>query len=179
MSKSIVANRYALALFKAAEEKGQIDTIQHELVEIKTVFQNNSELEELLHSPKLSNTKKKDLLAQLFNGANPLILNALLVLLDKKRMDEVLNFVDEFTAIANDKAGVADAIVYSTHALTEEQTNSISASFAAKIGKRSLRIENIIDSNLIGGIRVQIGNRIFDSSLSGKLDRLKRDLIKS
>lgn len=179
MSKSIVANRYALALFKAAEEKGQIDNIQQELVEIQTVFKNNAELEGLLHTPKLSNTKKKELLAQLFNGANPLILNTLFLLLDKKRIDEVLNFVDEYTMIANDQAGVAEAVVYSTHALTEEQTNSISASFAAKIGKRSLRIENIIDSSLIGGIRVQIGNRIFDSSLSGKLNRLQKDLIKS
>lgn len=179
MSKSIVANRYALALFKAAEEKGQIDLVQQELIEIETVFKNNPELEELLHTPRLSNAKKKELLAQLLNGATQLIQNAFFVLLDKKRLDEVLNFVDEFTAIANDKAGVAEAKVYSLHALTEEQKKSISATFATKIGKKSLRIENIIDSSLIGGIRIQIGNRIFDSSLSGKLDRLKKDLIKS
>lgn len=179
MSKSIVANRYALALFKAAQEKGQIDEVQQELTEIKKVFQNNPALDQLLHTPKLSNTKKKELLAQILNGANPLVQNAFLVLLDKKRIDEVLNFVDEFTTIANDAAGVADAKVYSIHALTEEETQAISATFAVKIGKRSLRIENIIDPSLIGGIRVQIGNQIFDSSLSGKLDRLRKDLIKA
>lgn len=179
MSKSIVANRYALALFKAAQENGQIDEVQQELTEIKKVFQNNPALDQLLHTPKLSNTKKKELLAQILNGANPLVQNAFLVLLDKKRIDEVLNFVDEFTTIANDAAGVADAKVYSIHALTEEETQAISATFAVKIGKRSLRIENIIDPSLIGGIRVQIGNQIFDSSLSGKLDRLRKDLIKA
>lgn len=179
MSKSIVANRYALALFKAAQENGQIDEVQQELTEIKKVFQNNPALDQLLHTPKLSNTKKKELLAQILNGANPLVQNAFLVLLDKKRIDEVLNFVDEFTTIANDAAGVADAKVYSIHALTEDETQAISATFAVKIGKRSLRIENIIDPSLIGGIRVQIGNQIFDSSLSGKLDRLRKDLIKA
>lgn len=179
MSKSIVANRYALALFKAAQENGQIDEVQQELTEIKKVFQNNPALDQLLHTPKLSNTKKKELLAQILNGANPLVQNAFLVLLDKKRIDEVLNFVDEFTTIANDAAGVADAKVYSIHALTEEETQAISATFAVKIGKRSLRIENIINPSLIGGIRVQIGNQIFDSSLSGKLDRLRKDLIKA
>lgn len=179
MSKSIVANRYALALFKAVQEKGQIDEVQQELTEIKTVFQNNSALDELLHTPRLSNAKKKELLAHVLNGVNPLVQNAFFVLLDKKRIDEVLNFVDEFTTIANDAAGVADAKVYSIHALTEEETQAISATFAVKIGKRSLRIENIIDPSLIGGIRVQIGNQIFDSSLSGKLDRLRKDLIKA
>lgn len=179
MSTSIVANRYALALFKAAEEKGQIDAIQQELIEIKTVFQNNSALEELLHTPRLSNAKKKELLAQVLSGANQLVQNAIFVLLDKKRIEEVLNFVDEFTTIANDAAGVAEAKVYSVHALTEEETSAISAAFAAKIGKQSLRIENIIDASLIGGIRIQIGNQIFDSSLSGKLNRLRKDLIKA
>ena len=54
------------------------------------------------------------------------------------------------------------------------KVQAISSAFAAKVGKQSLRIENIIDPTLIGGIRLQIGNHIYDSSLSGKLERLKR-----
>ncbi len=179
MSKSIVASRYALALFKAAEEKGQVNSIQEELIEVKAVFKDNPKLEELLQLPRLSTAKKKDILAQLFKDANPLIQNTLFVLLEKQRLSEILNFVDEFISIANDAAGIADAVVYSTHALTEQEKAGISSAFAAKIGKQSLRIEHIIDSSLIGGIRVQIGNRIYDSSLSGKLNRLQRNLIKS
>ncbi|AOV08829.1 F0F1 ATP synthase subunit delta [Sporosarcina ureilytica] len=179
MSKSIVANRYALALFKTAQENGQIDIIQQELLEIKQVFQTNQELEELLQNPRLSIAKKKELLAELFNGANQFVQNLLFILLEKNRMEEILNFVDEFVMIANDAAGVADAKVYSTRALTVKETAAISSTFAAKIGKQSLRIENIIDPSLIGGIRLQIGNRIYDSSLSGKLNRLQRDLIGS
>lgn len=179
MSKSIVANRYALALFKTAQDKGQVDTIQQELLEIKEVFQTNQELEALLHNPRLSIAKKKELLVQLFSKANEYVQNTLFVLLEKKRIDEIINFVDEFILIANDAAGVADAKVYSTRELTEKESAAISSTFAAKVGKRALRIENIIDSSLIGGIRLQIGNRIYDSSISGKLNRLKRDLIGS
>ncbi len=51
------------------------------------------------------------------------------------------------------------------------------SAFAKKIGKQSLRINNIIDPALIGGIRLQIGNRIFDSSLANKLERLQRDML--
>ena len=65
----------------------------------------------------------------------------------------------------------------STRALTETEYEALSSTFAAKVGKKSLRIENIVDSNLLGGIKVQIGNRIYDGSLQGKLERLEHQLL--
>lgn len=179
MSKSVVAKRYALALFESAQQNNQIAPIQADLHEIKKVFASNKELNQLLDSPKLSVDKKKELFTTLFKDANVYVLNTLSLLLDKKRIEEVVNIVDEFTTYANDAAGVADAKVFSTRVLTAEESESISKAFARKVGKQSLRIENIIDPSLIGGVRLQIGNQIYDSSLSAKLDRLKKDLIGS
>ena len=179
MSQSVAAKRYAQALFELAQKNGQTGAIQEDLHELKKVFQDNKELGQLLGSPKLPVAQKKTLLADLFKGVNPLVLNTLSVLLDRKRMDEVIHVVDEFNEFANDAAGIADAKVYSTRQLSADETQAISTAFAKNIGKLSLRIENIIDPSLIGGIRLQIGNRIFDSSVSAKLERLKRDLIGS
>lgn len=179
MSRSVVARRYATALFDLAQEKGQTAAVQENLLVIKKVYQEHAELEQLLNSPRLSIANKKDVLAKSFKGANTLVLDTLFVLLEKKRLQEVLNLVDEFVLLANDAAGIADAKVFSTRLLTEDESASISSVFAKKVGKNSLRIENVIDPSLIGGIRLQIGNQIYDSSLSGKLDRLKQDLIGS
>ncbi|KXH83983.1 F0F1 ATP synthase subunit delta [Sporosarcina sp. HYO08] len=179
MSKSVVAKRYALALFESAQQNDQIAPIQADLHEIKKVFASNKELSQLLDSPNLSVNKKKELLTTLFKDANVYVLNTLSLLLDKKRIDEVVNITDEFTTFANDAAGVAEAKVYSTRPLTAEESESISKVFARKVGKQALRIENIIDPSLIGGVRLQIGNQIYDSSVSAKLDRLRKDLIGS
>ncbi|WP_172371365.1 F0F1 ATP synthase subunit delta [Sporosarcina jiandibaonis] len=179
MSKSIVANRYAEALFELATEKGQTSVIQDELLEIKKAFQANPDLGELLENPRFPLAKKKELLATLFKDANSLIQDTLFVLLEKKRINEIINFVDEFRGFVNDAAGIADADVYSTRPLTDSESAAISSTFARKVGKQSLRINNIIDPTLIGGIRLQIGNRIFDNSLVNKLERLKRDMIGS
>ena len=118
-------------------------------------------------------------MADSFKGANQLILNTLFLMLDKKRIDEVVNLVNEFISYANDAAGIADAKVYSTRLLTVDESQAISTAFAKKIGKTALRIENIIEPSLLGGIRLQIGNIIYDSSVSAKLERLERDLIGS
>jgi F-type H+-transporting ATPase subunit delta len=179
MSQSVVAKRYALALFELAQKNGQTSPIQQDLIELKKVFQTNKELGQLLDSPRLKAAKKKELMANLFKGANPLILNTLFLMLDKDRMDEVVNLVNEFIAYSNDAAGIAEAKVYSTRILTADESEAISTAFAKKIGKTALQIENIIDPSLIGGIRLQIGNMIYDSSVSAKLERLKRDLIGS
>ncbi|WP_339251923.1 F0F1 ATP synthase subunit delta [Sporosarcina sp. FSL W8-0480] len=179
MSNSVVAERYASALFELALQQGLTATIQEELQELKKAFRDNEGLGQLLSSPKLSVAKKKELITDIFKGVNPIVMNTLFVLLDAKRLNEVENVCDEFHQLANDAAGVAEAKVYSTRPLTELETNSISAAFAKKVGKQSLRIENIIDPSLIGGIRLQIGNQIYDSSLSAKLEKLQRELIGS
>lgn len=179
MSNSEVAKRYSLALFEIAQENGQIESIQDELQELKIAYRNNIELEQLLTNPRLSMAKKKELLTTLFNGFNPIIQNTLFVMLEKNRLTDIVDVVDEFIEFANEVAGVADAKVFSTRPLTQEESNNISVAYANKIGRNSLRIKNIIDPSLLGGFRLQIGNRIYDGSLSGKLERLKRNLIGS
>ncbi|MFS0690466.1 F0F1 ATP synthase subunit delta [Sporosarcina sp. 179-K 8C2 HS] len=179
MSNSVVAKRYATALFELSQQHGQTGPIQEEIKELTKVFRDNKDLGELLSSPKLSLAKKKEMIANIFTGVNPLVLNALYVLLDAKRMDEAQNVFEEFLGLADDAAGIAEAKVYSTRPLTEQETNAISSTFAHKVGKQSLRIENIIDPSLIGGVRLQIGNQIYDSSLSAKLEKLQRKLIGS
>ena len=177
MSKTVVSKRYGLALFELAKEKGQVESIQQELLELKKVFEQNSDLERLLDNPKLAMIKKKEILANLFQEANLMIQNTLFIMLEKHRIGEIIHTVDEFTEFANEAAGVARAKVFSTRVLTAEELQGISTRFASKVGRNSLQIESIIDPTLIGGIRVQIGNHIYDGSVSGKLERMQRDLI--
>ena len=179
MSQSVVAKRYASGLFELSQQHGQTASIQEEIQELKKAFRDNKDLGELLGSPKLSLAKKKELIATIFQGVNQIIVNTFYVLLDAKRIDVVDHVFNEFLDLANDAAGIAEAKVYSTRPLTEQETNSLSAAFAKKVGKQSLRIENIIDPSLIGGVRLQIGNQIYDSSVSTKLNKLQRKLIGS
>src|SRR5690554_5878149 len=99
MSKSVVAKRYAQALFELAQKKGQTGPVHEDLLELKKVFLENPEVEQLLGNPSLTMAKKKEFFAALFKDANQLIQNILLVLLDKKRINETVNVVDEFNAL--------------------------------------------------------------------------------
>ncbi|QIZ05779.1 F0F1 ATP synthase subunit delta [Priestia megaterium] len=177
MSNSMVAKRYALALFQIAKETGALGVIEEELRVVKEVVQYNPELKNILNSSKLSIEEKKEIIKSSFATVNVNVLNTILILIDRHREDQIVDVANEFLELANDEMGIAEAQVYSTRELTDAEREAISSVFAAKVGKKSLKIENIVDSNLLGGIRLRIGNRIYDGSLRGKLDRLERKLL--
>jgi F-type H+-transporting ATPase subunit delta len=177
MIGSVVAKRYALALFQLAKEQQLLEKVEEELRVVKEVLFVNVELKAILKSPKLLKDKKKEILAEAFGSFDTIVLNTLMLLMDRHRADEIAAVADEFIELANEEKGIEVADVYSIRPLTDEERVALSSSFAAKIGKRSLQIENIVDSDLLGGVKIRIGNRIYDGSLRGKLDRLERKLL--
>lgn len=177
MSSSSVGKRYAQALFQIAKEQKLIDQMENELRVIKGVFENNQELSAVLKSPKLSKEKKKEILTKAFGAVNVYVLNTLMLLSDRHREDYIPDVAQQFLYLVDEEKGIAEADVYTVRPLTESESAALSSSYSAKVGKKSLRINNIVDSNLLGGIKIRIGNRILDGSLRGKLARLERELL--
>lgn len=177
MSQSLVAARYAKALYELAKEKNVVAETVADLRQAKIVFTESKDLFNLLENPKFTASKKSELISTIFAGAQPIIVDAFNVLLDKKRINETVSVIDSFVKIANDESGVADATVLSTEALTEDEIQRISATFAKKVGKNSLNITNEIDPSIMGGIKLIIGNQIFDNTIVSKLNGLRRSLL--
>lgn len=177
MIGSIVAKRYALALFQIANEKQLLDQMELELRTVREVTNNNAEFKALLKTPKITMENKKQMIQTIFADLSKDVQNTIIILMERHREEEIPAVADHFIALANEAKGTADAVVYSARELTKEEEQSISSTFASSIGKKSLRMNNIVDENLIGGVKIQIGNRIYDGSVRGKLDRLERKLL--
>jgi len=174
---SQVAKRYAEALFQLANEKGILSEVGADLKEVKAVFESNKDFAAVLGAPKVSATKKKEIIQNVFAAAQPAVVNTLQLLVDKKHINDVVAVVNVYETLAAAASGSAKAVVTSTRELTSEEREAISASFGKLVGVEKLDITNEIKPELIGGIRVQIGNYIYDSSLAAKLEGLKRTLV--
>ncbi|MEC2076018.1 F0F1 ATP synthase subunit delta [Metabacillus fastidiosus] len=177
MSREIAAKRYALALFHIAKDNKAIDQLEHELLVVKEVFSSNKELLTVLNHPKVSINSKKTILKDAFASLSQNVVNTLLLLVDRHRINTVSDIADNFVKYANEERGTEDAVVYSVKPLKESELSALSSAFAKKIGKSTLRLQNVVDKDLIGGINIRIGNRIYDGSVSGKLERLERQLV--
>ncbi|WP_050616591.1 F0F1 ATP synthase subunit delta [Bacillus testis] len=177
MSNTIIANRYGAALFEIAKEKGMIDSIQEEARAVKEVFSSNHDFLSFLGNPKITKEQKKQLLSDAFSTTSQDFRNTINLMLDRDRVEEIAPMAAHVIELVNEEKSVAEAAVYTTRPLTDAERESISSVFAAKIGKKSLHIDNIVNPELIGGIKLRIGNRIYDGSISGKLERLEKQLL--
>ena len=174
---SQVAKRYAEALFQLANEKGILSEVGADLKVVKSVFESNNDFTGVLTAPKVSATKKKEIIKNVFAAAQPAVVNTLQILVDKKHINDVVAIVDVYENLAAAASGSAKAVVSSTRELTAEEREAISSSFSKLVGVEKLDITNEINPELIGGIRVQIGNYIYDSTIAAKLEGLKRTLV--
>jgi F-type H+-transporting ATPase subunit delta len=103
------------------------------------------------------------------------VANTLQLLIEKGRETLVGAVYEDYVKIAGEALGQANATVTSALPLTVEEATNVKAQFEQMIGKK-VRIENIVDPSLLGGLQVRIGDRLYDGSLSGKLARLEKSL---
>ena len=177
MSEAVVAKRYADALFQLANEKDIVDKLISELQTVKEVFQDGDEMIDFLTHPRISNDDKMKLIDESFKACDKLVINTLKLLVERHRIGIVTALVDHFVDLYNEANGIAAATVYSVRELTEDEKNELEASFKKEFNKNSVAINNIVDPTIIGGLKIRVGNTIYDGSISGKLNRIKNRLV--
>ncbi|MBC2327010.1 F0F1 ATP synthase subunit delta [Listeria booriae] len=177
MSKDLeVANRYAVALFEVAKDKQMTDQFDAELAIVKESLDQSDDFRSLIENPTITIEAKKQMLATVFGGITPVLQDFMSLLVDRGREDYLVTIIDQYLKKVKDARGIADAEVYSVVPLSEAEEADLSKAFAAKMSKNELNIHNHIDPSLLGGVRVVIGNRIYDGSLKSKLRDLERQI---
>ncbi|WP_102026431.1 F0F1 ATP synthase subunit delta [Salirhabdus sp. Marseille-P4669] len=177
MSHSVVANRYAVALFQLGQEKSLLATLEEELRVVREVFETNSNITTFLNHPAVSTEQKKAIVKDAFQHASKELINTLSLMIDRRRAEEIPAMASAFVGMVNEFNGVQEAEVYSVRELSDDEKESLQKVFAEKLGLNALRIQNIVDTSLLGGLKLKIGNRIYDGSVSGKLERIERNLV--
>ncbi|GIP35549.1 F0F1 ATP synthase subunit delta [Paenibacillus sp. J2TS4] len=175
-SDTIVAKRYAKALFEIAQSRSLVSQVEEELKVVVAVIEQNDDFQQFLLHPKYDLNEKINLLSRVFkDNLSDAVFNTLCLLIERGRGMLFHALLDYYVSIANEAMRQADAIVYSPAALSEQESQAIAAQFGKMIGK-TIRVDNVVDSSLIGGIQVRIGDRLYDGSLSGKLARMEKTL---
>lgn len=177
MSEQVVAKRYADALFELGGEKNTLDVYMNDLKVVQEVFNSDEELEQFFTHPSVNNETKIQILTKSFTKLHIDILNTLKMLVERDRINLIQTIVDQFVQLVNDKLGIAEAKVYSVRELSTSEQEQLKLTFAKRFNKSEIQIINIVDPKILGGIKVQIGNTIFDGSVTSKLRRIERSII--
>ncbi|MEJ8778364.1 F0F1 ATP synthase subunit delta [Pseudogracilibacillus sp. ICA-222130] len=177
MSEAVVAKRYADALFQLASEKNNVENIQNALSTVKDVIQNNKEVVDFLNHPRIKQADKMKIIEEAFGKFDKDVVNLIKLLVERHRISLVPAVIDHFAHFYNEENGIAAATVYSVRALTDAEKEQLESSFTTKLNKKSVSINNVVDPSLIGGMKIRVGNTIYDGSISNKLNRLKQNIV--
>lgn len=178
MNESRAAIRYAKAALELAVEKKAEAAVETDMRSIVSTLADSRELRLLLASPVVKDADKKAVLAQVFTGSNAITEGLLDTLLGNKRIAQLGNVAQGYIRLNEKRQGVEVAQVTTAVPLTADLEKKILAQ-VAKITSNKVTLENTVDHNIIGGFVLRMGDLQYDASISGKLNRLKREFTNS
>lgn len=174
---SVVASRYSEALFDLAVEDNCIKEVYDSYLVIIDAFTEHDELIDVLSHPEIILEEKVKIVKDAFSDLNNHVVNFICILVEKDRLREIFNVFEDFEILFNAHFNISVAKVYSVNELTKEQLDNLSSKLNKKLGKE-IKIKNIIDKSLIGGMKIMIDNHVIDYSLKTKIDNLSDELHK-
>jgi F-type H+-transporting ATPase subunit delta len=176
MGNETVGRRYAVAIFNLARESRAVTSVGRDLrVAVDTIYGNDG-VRRFYLSPVVARAKKESLLKEAFGKSlSTTALNALLVLVRKRREALLPAIASEYDKLALAAAGKEPLEIVTAHELPPNELNTIVVRLARIYGK-SFDVTQRIDADLLGGVRITMGDRRVDGSLAGRLDDIARRL---
>jgi len=168
-----VARVYSEALFDVAREHDALDEIRDQLGEVADAIAVDRDLQVFFFSPYFSSAEKRDGIGKTISGANPELVNFLELLAEKHRMPALFRIrrrFDELWDIENERLEVT---LTSAIELDSAVVESVGAEIERKTGK-TVDLNSTVDESIIGGLVLQVGNRVLDASIRHRLEKLRR-----
>ncbi len=170
-----VYKSYASALYSLLEEDER-DAYKDALLKISDDFKRNPSFFRVLCSYRVKAEEKDALLSSAYGGLKLKHLLPFMSLLCKKhRISSYSEIKEQFVSLVEEGENVKTGIVYSTEKLSDKQLSSIEASMKAKTSSE-VRLSNVVDPSLLGGVKVALDGKVYDGSLRGKLLNLAKQL---
>jgi F-type H+-transporting ATPase subunit delta len=172
----VVSRTYATALFEAAVDEDKLETVREQLDDFVTALHEVPELDALLRNPQLDPQTKAEALAAVLGEADEILSNFLRVVTEKGRGGQIEEIAREFQALYAEEQQILNVELTTAFELSDEEAGTIVRQIEQASG-RTVEATRSVDPKLIGGIVLTAGSLRVDSSVRGRLERLRRDLV--
>ncbi len=177
MSEQKVASRYAKALIDLSTEQNNVDVIVSDMKDFLVTLKHNSQLEVMLKSPVVTGDNKMAVLRKIFaKSYHKNTINFFALVIHKNRAFYLSVIAKVFIEQYNTLNNIMQASVKTAHAIDDKLKEEIKQFISNYSGKK-VELKSTVDPKLIGGLVIQMEDKLFDASISGKLNKLKQDLL--
>jgi F-type H+-transporting ATPase subunit delta len=177
MTDHKVSLRYASSLLDSAIEKKNLDSVANDMELVFNTLEANSKLNLMLTSPVIKPQVKSSVLNEIFKtkitGDS---LSFLLFVIDKKREDLLINIAKKFLELKDEYLGILNVEITTAYDFTDGQRERIKMKFESSLNK-IIRLNFIVNKNLIGGFIAKVADTMYDASLKHQLELLRKQFL--
>ena len=174
------AERYSRALFEVSQESSELDKAESDLKNFLSILASSSDIENFIKNP----TQRPDQQIMLINilaeklGFSKNLRNFFLLLIEKRRIFFIQKISESFLKLCLKKRGELKASLISSKDLSQIEIDKISKELSETTGS-ILKFDFKVDKELIGGLKLQLGSFMIDTSIKSKLKKYEQMMLEN
>ena len=175
-----ISQRYALALYELSKEENKIEEFVSSLNLFMKIYNSNEDLKNFVKNPTHSVESQKKVFEKILGlmNFNKIIKNFFSILIIKKRIFFLDNIIEEFLQLISHKKGEISANLISSKKIDDKTILGLEKEISENI-KGSIKLKSKVDESLIGGVVIQIGSLMIDTSIKNKLGKYKKAMMEN
>lgn len=173
-----IAEVYARALFEAAQDDGVLDRVHDELGQFADTLDEDRNLQVFLFSPYFSSEEKKQGVRRIVTDADERLLNFLELLAERHRMPVLFRIRRIFDDLWAEENKLLSVTVTSATELDQSLVDDIGKRIEEQTGRR-VELSSSVDPDVLGGLRVRVGNMVLDATVRNRLEQLRKQVTKA
>ena len=175
MNVSPVAYRYARSLMQLAQERHEVEAVREDMLLVASACAKSPDLRVMLKSPVIKSDTKDKVLGRIFGGQIGHMTERFIAILVRKGREEILPEIAEgFQNVYRKEHDILVAEVMSAVSLNEESRSQVKKMAEERHPGKSILLKESVDPSLIGGVVIRIGDEQIDTSVSRRLNDLRR-----
>ena len=173
-----IAEVYSRSLFEVASEKGDLDRVHSELGEFADALAGDKDMQVFFFSPYFSSQEKKEGIGRMIDDADENFVRFLELLAERHRMPAVFRIRREFDDLWRKQNKLLPVTVTSAVELDPELVEGIGKRIEEQTGQ-SVELSSKVDPDVLGGLKLQVGNMVLDASVRNRLEKLRKQVAKA
>ena len=173
-------NSYSKALYELAEESKILDQMEDQVLALNNLISESNDFISTIKNPTLKQEDQLDIISLISEkfGFNQLFKKFINFLIFKRRIFYIENILNDFLRICSNKRGEIEAKFISAKKLDSSEIDKIKSELSKNFGK-NIKLNFKHDESIIGGLIVQVGSIMIDSSINSKLQKIQNKMIEA
>ena len=165
-------------MYELANENSELETVENNVNELLTIYSTSKELKNFIKNPTQSQSTQLEILYRISKQMNltKIIQNFLGVLVIKRRIFFIKKIFLNFLSLASKQRGELKATLVSSKNLTSEELENLSKDLSKTMGA-PIALDYEVDEKLIGGLKMQVGSLMIDTSIKNKLKKYEKMML--